>query len=77
METAGQIAENTQTTTSQDIEASFDATKNVACEVATSEDFSIPTDINFVDQCAMIRESTKTLESIKSQLPAGVNIPGY
>lgn len=65
------------TATPQDFQESFDNAQNVRCEPAGSEDFSIPADITFVDQCAMLRDSMKALEGIKGQLPAGVKIPGY
>lgn len=64
-------------TTPQDLQKSFDAAQNVSCEAATGEDFSVPTDIVFADQCEMIRNSMKALEDIKGQLPDGVSIPGY
>ena len=62
--------------TPQDFEQSFGSAENVKCE-PTNEDFSLPTDVNFIDQCEMMRESLKALEGIKGNLPAGVNIPGY
>ncbi len=76
--TASQMAEGAGASVPepQDFEKSFDTAQNVQCEPAGSEDFSIPTDITFVDQCEMIRNSMKALEDIKGQLPAGVKIPG-
>lgn len=65
------------TTTPQDFQESFDSAQDVRCEAAGSEDFSIPADITFVDQCEMLRDSMKALEGIKGQLPAGVKIPGF
>lgn len=80
MDELGKMAPQTEgsknTAPAQDFEKSFEMAQNVRCEPATSEDFSIPTDVTFVDQCAMIKDSMKALEGIKGQLPAGVNIPG-
>lgn len=72
--TEGNTASNT---TPQDIQESFGDAENVSCVAAASEDFSVPTDIVFVDQCEMMRNSMKALEGVKGQLPAGMNIPGY
>lgn len=71
-------SDNTLSTpeTPQDFEDSFGGGAGVNCE-PTSEDFSIPTDVKFVDQCEMMKNSLKALEGIKGNLPAGVNIPGY
>jgi hypothetical protein len=68
---------STSTATPQDFQESFDSAENVRCEPAGSEDFSIPADITFVDQCEMIRDSMKALEQMKGQLPEGFTIPGY
>ncbi|MFZ2299674.1 MAG: hypothetical protein WAW00_00895 [Candidatus Moraniibacteriota bacterium] len=65
------------TATPQDLQESFDTAQNVQCEAASGEDFSIPTDITFVDQCEMIKNSMKALEEMKGQLPADIKIPGY
>ncbi len=64
-------------TAPQDYQKSFDAAQNVRCEAAAGEDFSVPADIVFADQCAMLKNSMKSLQNIKGQLPSGVNIPGY
>jgi hypothetical protein len=60
----------------QDMEKAFDMAKNVKCQPATGADFTVPKDITFTDQCAMIEQSLKMMEGIKDQLPAGVTIPG-
>lgn len=77
--TAAQMTEgnSTNTETPQDFQESFDNAQNVKCEPATDEDFSIPADITFVDQCEMMRDSMKALEQMKGQLPEGFTIPGY
>jgi hypothetical protein len=55
--------------------ASMEALQNVRCVPAESEDFSLPTDITFVDQCAMLRDSMKALDQMKQQLPEGMTLP--
>lgn len=55
--------------------ASLEALHNVRCVPAESEDFSLPTDITFVDQCTMLRDSMKALDQMKQQLPEGTTLP--
>lgn len=62
--------------TPQSFEESFDGGQGVKCE-PTSEDFSVPTDVKFVDQCTILQETMKSLGGLKNQIPAGTNIPGY
>ncbi len=62
--------------TPQDFEKSFDNVQGMKCE-PTDEDFSLPTDVNFVDQCEVMKATTKAMEGIKDKIPAGMNIPGY
>lgn len=54
---------------------SFDNAQNVNCVAADDTDFSIPSDITFTDQCEMLRNSVKSLNQIKQQLPAGAKLP--
>ena len=51
---------------------SYQDLQNVSCIPAETEDFSIPTDVTFTDQCAMLRESMKAIEQMKDQIPAGM-----
>lgn len=67
--------EITPTPTSEDIASLETRASNVSCEPAESEDFSIPSDITFTDQCEMLRGSMKALEQMKSSMPAGTDIP--
>lgn len=60
----------------QDMQSAFDVAKNVACEAAPNADFSLPKDVAFTDQCALMEQSTKALEGVQNQLPAGITIPG-
>lgn len=53
----------------------LDSAQNVQCEPAKGEDFSIPSDINFIDQCEVLRNSMKALDQMKQNLPNGTQIP--
>ncbi len=57
--------------TMDDAKAALDAAKNVSCKPAGNVDFSIPTDITFTDQCAMMQDSMKMMEKYKDKMPAG------
>lgn len=61
--------------TPQDIKETFDAAKNVSCSPSTDADFSLPTDITFTDQCAMMEDTMKLMEQYKDKMPAGTTIP--
>lgn len=69
---------NTPETTPMKDYSSFDDAKNINCESAENEDFSVPATIEFVDQCEMLRNSMKALDQMKQgmpQVPQGVNMP--
>ncbi|MGB4833976.1 MAG: hypothetical protein WBP40_03020 [Candidatus Moraniibacteriota bacterium] len=59
----------------QDMEKAFDMAKNVKCEPASGADFTIPKDVTFTDQCAMLEQSTKLMQEMKDKLPAGMMLP--
>lgn len=65
----------TEAPTMKDAKAALDMAKNVSCAPATGIDFSVPTDIIFTDQCAMMQDSMKMMEQMKDKMPAGMNIP--
>src|SRR3989344_4592978 len=80
MEALGQQAAQMtagDSTAPQNVQESLDTAQDVQCEAAASEDFSVPTDIEFVDQGEMIKKTMEALEDFKGQLPDGVDIPGY
>lgn len=58
-----------------DLQASLDAAKNVSCQPTTEADFSVPSDITFTDQCALMKQSFEALKNIKTQLPSGFKLP--
>lgn len=68
-------ATNDQVPLSEDVAKSFDGAKNVSCTVATNTDMSVPKDIIFTDQCAMMEESMKMMEQMKDKMPAGMTMP--
>jgi hypothetical protein len=59
----------------EDAQAALDMAKNVQCNPIESVDLTIPKDITFTDQCAMMKDSMKALEQMKDKMPAGINIP--
>ena len=59
----------------EDARAALDMAKNVKCDPAESVDLTVPKDITFADQCAMMKDSMKALEKMKDKMPAGVKIP--
>jgi hypothetical protein len=67
-----QIAEEKKLPSSKDIRDTFDTAKNVKCVPAESADFTIPSDITFTDQCAMMQNSLKMMEQVKDKIPAGI-----
>ncbi len=59
----------------EDAEAALDMAKNVQCNPIESVDLTVPKDITFTDQCAMMKDSMKAMEQMKDKMPAGINIP--
>lgn len=64
-----------QSAAPQDVSKTFDVAKNVACETAPSVDLTVPTDITFTDQCAMMEKSLQMMQEVKDKLPKGITIP--
>ncbi|MFZ1627270.1 MAG: hypothetical protein WAT81_05755 [Candidatus Moraniibacteriota bacterium] len=75
--TAQNMAKPTEApaTALQDMEKAFDMAKNVKCEPTSGADFTIPKDVIFTDQCAMMEQSMKMMEGRKDKLPAGMTVP--
>jgi hypothetical protein len=59
----------------EDAKAALDMAKNVKCSPASSADFTLPSDITFTDQCAMMKDSMKMMEQYKDKMPAGMTYP--
>lgn len=59
----------------RDMRDELDMAKNVSCQPAAGVDWSLPKDITFVDQCAMMQDSMKMLQEMKDKLPAGMEMP--
>lgn len=59
----------------QDLREGFDGLKNVQCQPAAAIDFSLPKEVTFIDQCAMIEQSMKMMEEMKDKMPAGMTMP--
>lgn len=67
--------EKSTTPLTQDLREGFDGLRGVDCRMTDVVDFSLPEDVSFVDQCAMIEQSMKTINDVKDKLPAGVTLP--
>ncbi len=57
---------------SVDIEKKLSQGENVKCEAISSIDLSVPKNVNFVDQCAMLEKQQKALKGLEKQME---NIP--
>lgn len=61
--------------TVEDTEATFDAAKNVSCVPALGVELTVPKDVTFTDQCAMMKQSLEMMKQLRGQMPEGVTIP--
>lgn len=61
LKTSLPASEGTQPSTPEDYQKTFDMAKNVSCEPAPGTDFSIPTTVQFTDQCALMEQMTKMM----------------
>ena len=69
------MAKPAGTTPTRDMREELDLAKNVSCQPATEVDWSLPQDVVFTDQCAMMQESMKMLDQMKNTMPAGIEMP--
>jgi hypothetical protein len=51
------------------------ALKNIQCTGSADADFTLPKDVVFVDQCAMMKDSLKMMETMKGQMPGNMTTP--
>ncbi len=56
---------------SEDYQKDFDMAQNVHCEKAAAVDFSVPKDVEFIDQCALMEQSKKMMEQVRGMAPVG------
>ena len=61
---------------SQDMQEAFNMAKDVKCEAAPKVDFTLPKDVTFTDQCAMMEQSMKMMQDMKDKMPANMTAPG-
>jgi len=50
----------------------FEGAQNVECHETGSIDFSIPADINFADQCEMLKNQQQMMNDLSKQIPEGM-----
>lgn len=53
----------------EDTEAAFDAARDVSCTPASGVELSVPKDVTFTDQCAMMKQSLEMMKRAQSQMP--------
>lgn len=56
-------------------EDAFGGAVDVKCEKVSSIDFSIPTNIEFTDQCELMKNQQKQMEELQKNLPQGFELP--
>ncbi len=64
----------------QDYKASSDEVlrdmPDIRCDKGGAVDLSLPSDITFTDQCAMMQNAAEMMKQYQDKLPAGVTVPG-
>lgn len=56
-----------------DYERTFESAQDVRCEASEGADFSIPTNVTFIDQCEMMKQNDVMMKSMQQgQMPAGM-----
>ncbi len=53
----------------------FENAVDVKCNPVEEIDFTVPSNITFVDQCEMLKNQMKQIEELKGTMPAGFNLP--
>lgn len=53
----------------------FENAVDVKCNPVEEIDFTVPSNITFVDQCEMLKNQMKQIEELKGGLPAGFTLP--
>ncbi|OGI22120.1 MAG: hypothetical protein A2808_03800 [Candidatus Moranbacteria bacterium RIFCSPHIGHO2_01_FULL_55_24] len=56
----------------EDAKDTLDFAKSVQCSPAASIDLSVPADITFTDQCAMMRQSLEAMKQLQQKMPQGM-----
>ncbi len=58
-----------------EIDDMFENAMDIDCQPVGKIDFTIPSNITFVDQCEMMKDQMKQIEELGGALPAGFEIP--
>lgn len=53
-------------------EEALGAIPGISCREISGADFSVPVDVEFVDQCQMLQEQTRAMEQYRDQMPDDV-----
>lgn len=61
----------------QSSEEILDTGVDVSCRKVNSIDFTVPSDVELVDQCALLKQQMESLENLQNQLPdlEGLDLP--
>jgi len=70
-----EMAEDVEETEQYHAEDPFENAVDVKCENVSSIDFSLPSDVEFVDQCEMMKNQQKQMEKAMEGLPEGFQVP--
>lgn len=50
----------------------FEGAQNVECSEIKEIDFTIPSDVNFIDQCEMLKKQQELIKELDGQIPVGM-----
>ena len=64
---------NASASAPEDVTKGFDTAQDVHCQPVAAVDTSVPADVAFTDQCAMMKQSLDALKGM--QIPKNVNVP--
>jgi hypothetical protein len=54
----------------QNPEKSFETAQDVSCRDIGSADFSVPSDVTFADQCAMMQQGMEMMKNMQQSIPS-------
>jgi len=61
----------------ENFKSDLETVDNAQCAEAKGIDFTVPADVVFTDQCAVLKQAAQVMQGIEGQLPKGFEIPGY
>lgn len=70
-----EMAQDMEETEEYHAEDPFENAVDMKCENVSSIDFSLPSDVEFVDQCELMKNQQKQMEKAMEGLPEGFQVP--